>query len=255
MNESLKLRFIEKWNSYFKQAPLPVALFYSDNLHQAEPAPKAAGHRCMIADISKVFGGKALAFNQSNLGCGGGLRYCGFSDSLRPGFEYFLSYGIEGKMEGERYKKDPETVLELLKHTPVVKAPASWLIAKPFEKLDDSDQPEVILFFATPDVLAGLFTLANYDRKDLYGVKTPFSAGCGSIIQYPMQENKTENPDCFLGMFDISARPYVKKGTFSFAIPYKRFETLVGYMDESFLVTGSWKMLAKRIAADSKPGM
>jgi uncharacterized protein (DUF169 family) len=252
MNESLKQSFIEKWNSYFNHAPLPVALFYSDDLHQAEPAIKTAGHRCMIADISKVFGGKALAFNQTNLGCGGGLRYCGFSDSLRPGFEYFLSYGIEGSMEGERYKKDPDTVLELLKHTPSVKAPATWLIAKPFDKLDETDQPEVILFFATPDVLAGLFTLANYDRKDLHGVKTPFSAGCGSIIQYPMQENIRENPDCVLGMFDISARPYIKAGTFSFAIPYKRFVTLVGYMDESFLITGSWQKLSKRIPAESK---
>jgi len=120
--------------------------------------------------------------------------------------------------------------------------------------LDETDHPEVILFFATPDVLAGLFTLANYDRNDLYGVKSPFSAGCGSIIQYPFQENTSENPDCILGMFDISARPYIKAGTFSFAIPYQRFETLVGYMDQSFLVTGSWQKLAKRITAEPKTG-
>jgi len=227
---------------------MPVALFYNNDLHNAEPAKKNTSHHCLIADITKVFNGQSLAFNSTNIGCSGGLRYCGFSDALRPNFEFFLSYGIEGKMDGERYKKDPETVLELMKNAPNLKAPAAWLIAKPFEKLDIDDNPEIILFFATPDVLAGLFTLANFDRSDLYGVKSPFSSGCGSIIQYPLLENKSENPDCILGMFDSSARPYVPAGRLSFAIPMKRFETLVGYMDDSFLTTDTWKVIKKRIS-------
>lgn len=248
MNELLKSDFIDRWKKYFNGTSLPVALFYSDDLHNAEPAKKHASHHCIIADITRVFNGQSLAFNASNIGCGGGLRYCGFTENLRPGFEFFLSYGIEGKMEGERYKKDPETVLELMKRAPSMKAPGKWLIAKPFEKLDAEDNPEVILFFATPDVLAGLFTLANFDRSDLYGVKAPFSAGCGSIIQYSLLENNNENPDCILGMFDSSARPYVQANMLSFAIPIKRFEILVGYMDESFLTTGTWKVMEKRIS-------
>lgn len=248
MNELLKSDFIFNWKKYFRDATLPVALFYSDDLHKAEPAKKHASHHCIIADITRVFNGKAMAFNTSNIGCSGGLRYCGFAENLRPEFEYFLSYGIEGKMEGERYKKDPQTVLELMKNAPKLKAPAKWLIAKPFEKLEIEDNPEIILFFASPDVLAGLFTLANFDRSDLYGVKVPFSAGCGSIIQYPLLENASENPDCILGMFDSSARPYVQANMLSFAIPMKRFEKLVGYMDESFLTTDTWKVMEKRIS-------
>lgn len=250
MNQILKAGFINRWEKYFLDAPLPIALFYSNELHHADPAKKHASHHCIIADITRVFKGQFLAFNATNIGCGGGLRYCGFSDNLRPGFEFFLSYGIEGKMEGERYKKDPETVLELMKNAPSMKAPAKWLIAKPFEKLEIEDNPEIILFFASPDVLAGLFTLANFDRSDLYGVKSPFSAGCGSIIQFPLLENNNEYPDCILGMFDSSARPYVPKGTLSFAIPMKRFETLVEYMDDSFLTTGTWKVINKRISAE-----
>lgn len=146
MNESVKSAFISRWKHYFPGAPLPVALFYSNELHAAESAEHSARHHCIIADISRVFSGRSLAFNAENIGCTGGKRYCGFTDTLRPEFEYFLSYGIEGKLEGERYKKDPETVLELLKNGPSMKAPALWLIAKPFEKLDDDDNPEVILF-------------------------------------------------------------------------------------------------------------
>lgn len=247
MNELLKTTFINSWKKYFNEAPLPIAIFFSNELHNAEPAKKFQTHHCIIADLTKVFRDQSLAFNADNIGCGGGLRYCGFSDSLRPGFEYFLSYGKPG-MEGERYKKDPETVLELLKNNQGMKAPASWLIAKPFEMIAPEDEPEVILFFASPDVFSGLFTLANYDRTDVYGVKTPFCAGCGSVIQYPLIENQCENPDCIMGMFDPSARPYVQAKTLSFAIPMKRFETLVGYMDECFLTTETWEVMRKRIS-------
>jgi uncharacterized protein (DUF169 family) len=248
MDELLKSNFINRWKKYFPGAPLPIAFFYSNDLHNAEPAAKHPDHHCIIADLTRVFRGQSLAFNSENMGCAGGRRYCGFSKTIRPGFEYFLSYGIPGKMEGERYKKDPETVTELMKSTPVLDASASWLIVKPFEMLSYGDEPEAILFFATPDVIAGLFTLANYDRTDLYGVKTPFSAGCGSVIQYPRIENQLENPDCILGMFDSSARPYVKHDLLSFAIPMKRFITLVGYMDECFLTTDTWKVMEKRIS-------
>ena len=48
-------------------------------------------------------------------------------------------------------------------------------------------------------------------------------------------------------MFDVSARPYVKDGTLSFAAPLKKFERLVADMDESFLITGSWEKVARRI--------
>jgi hypothetical protein len=248
MNELIKATFIDRWKKYFINAPLPVALLFSNELHKAEPAKKFPSHHCIIADFSRVFKGKSLAFNTTNIGCGGCSKYSGFSDKWMPNTEFFLSYGIDGKMQGERFKKDPETVIELLNKTPSIKAPAEWLIVKPFEMLDADDEPEVIVFFASPDVLAGLFTLANYDRTDLYGVKSPFGAGCGSIIQYPVLENKSENPDCILGMFDISARPYIEAGLLSFAIPIKRFETLVGYMDECFLITKTWNVVNRRIS-------
>jgi uncharacterized protein (DUF169 family) len=249
MNELLKSSFISSWKKYFPETQLPVAFFYSNELHGVEPAKKHEAHHCLIADLTRVFRGQSLAFDAGNIGCRGGRRYCGFSNVIAPDFEYFLSYGIPGKTEGERYKKDPETVKELMKNTPLLDAPATWLIVKPFEMLELNDEPEALIFFATPDVLAGLFTLANYDRTDLYGVKTPFCAGCGSVIQYPRLENQREQPDCILGMFDSSARPYVQANLLSFAIPMKRFETLVGYMDECFLTTDTWKVMVKRISA------
>ncbi|MBP7498075.1 MAG: DUF169 domain-containing protein [Bacteroidales bacterium] len=249
MDITLKNNFIERWNKYFPSANLPVAFYYSNELHNAHPALKHNGHHCLIADIMKILKkGAAMAFNAGNIGCGGGMRYCGFTDTLREGFEYFLSYGIPGKMKGERYKKDPETVKEFMKHTAKEQAPAEWLIVKRFDMLNETDKPEAIIFFVKPDELAGLFTLANYDRTDPYGVKAPFCAGCGSVIQYPYLENKKDNPDCILGGFDSSARPYITANMLSFAIPFTRFIKLVSYMDESFLITPTWELMRKRIS-------
>jgi uncharacterized protein (DUF169 family) len=246
MNEKLKSEFITGWTKYFAETPLPIALFYSNTLHNAEPVTKQKGHHCMIADLTRAWHGQSLAFRLETMGCMGGKRYCGFANELRGNFDHFLSYGIPLVVPGERYKKDPVTVNELMKNIPFRQAPAEWLIAKPFDKLEEDDQPEVIVFYATGDVLSGLFTLANYDRTDLYGVKAPFSAGCGSVLHFPMIENEKENPDCILGMSDPSARPYFPAAMMSFAIPMKRFEKLVGYMDESFLITDSWAAVKRR---------
>lgn len=61
MNEILKSDFIFRWKKYFRDAALPVALFYSDHLHKAEPAKKHLSHHCLIADITRVLSGHALA--------------------------------------------------------------------------------------------------------------------------------------------------------------------------------------------------
>jgi len=247
IDPELKNDFLNKWEKYFPGAGLPIVLMRSDSLRDIPPAKKGSGHHCLMSDIARVFKGESLGFGIDNIGCGGGLRYCGFADSLRPGFEHFLSYGIPGKMEGERYKKDPKTVEKMMAKVRNLDNPYRWVIAKPFKEISERDDPEVVLFYATPDVLAGLFTLANFDRTDLFGVKAPFSAGCGSVIQYPMLSSYVGTADCFMGMFDISARPYIPEGMVSFAIPAARFKVLVGYMDESFLITNSWKAISKRI--------
>ena len=50
-----------------------------------------------------------------------------------------------------------------------------------------------------------------------------------------------------IGMFDPSARPCVPANVLTFAVPYSRFEKMVSYMEESFLITGTWDTIKKRI--------
>jgi hypothetical protein len=109
----------------------------------------------------------------------------------------------------------------------------------------------VVVFFAPPDVLSGLFTLAGYDEVNLEAVTAPFSSGCGSIVYHPYQELQSGRPRCVLGMFDVSARPCVPANVLTFAVPWPKLVRMVADMDESFLITGSWRRVQARIRAGS----
>lgn len=250
MDLHVKERFLTLWNRYFEGADLPITCFYTPEAGAVEVVPPPTGHRCLIADLSRVRAGHPLCFEAASVGCGGGQRYLGFTQALAPNFEYFLSCGIPGKMEGERYKKSPELVRELLRQAPTFQAPDRFIVFKRWDHLEANDEPEVVIFFAPPDVLSGLFTLANFEEADPYGVIAPFSAGCGSIVQYPYLEKDSERPRAVLGMFDVSARPYVPAGVLSFAVPINKFLRMVEDMEQSFLITASWEKVQQRMRRD-----
>ncbi len=176
MDMALKTTFIESWSRHFDNAELPIIFYYTDQENRAERVPPPSVHQCMIGVLARVRKGISLCFDVDSIGCAGGKRYAGFKQELRPGFEYFLSCGMPGKFEGERYKKSPEIVREMLKISPQFKAPAPFIVFKRFDALLDDDEPDAVVFFAAPDVFSGLFTLANYEETGPNGVFCPFSA-------------------------------------------------------------------------------
>lgn len=244
--------FLRKWPKYFAKAELPIVFYYSDDPKDAKYAGIPPRRRCFICDLGKVRRGQSLYFDIEAVTCTGGKRYLGFSQTLRANFEYFLSCGIEGELEGERYKKTPEIVKEQLKQQPPFNAPTKYAVFKRIDKLSETEKPSVVIFFAAPDVLAGVFTLANYDETNRNGVIAPFGSGCSSIIYYPYLELPKNEPKAILGMFDVSARPCVTPNILTIAIPWPKFERMVNDMDESFLITNSWKKIKARIAKTAK---
>lgn len=248
MDMILKNEFSTRWAKYFADAPLPICFFYSDDDAWKEHLPQAAGsHACMVCQLIQVRRGRTLAFDAESIRCGGGKRYCGFETALRPGFEHFLSCGIPGKIEGERYKKTPELVLEFLKGAPEFTAPGKYIVFKRWDELGEADEPAVAAFFNTPDVIAGLYTLSGFDAADPNAVIAPFGAGCATIVQHPYLEKDKPEPRSVLGMFDVSARPCVDAATFTFATPMTKLKTMIANMDESFLITPSWAKVCRRI--------
>ena len=247
MDIALKEKFLTLWKKYFDDAPLPIAFYYTGTPEPALIVKPGSVPRCIIGAIVKVRDGWSGAFNVDSVGCPGGKRYLGFSDKLSPDFEYFLSCGIPGKLEGERYKKTPNMVRDYMKHAPPVPAPAPFIVFKRWDRLEKADSPEVVIFFATPDVLSGLFTLAVYDESAADAVIAPFGSGCGSIVHYPYQESKSERSRAVIGLFDVSARPFVPPDVLTFAVPVSKFTRMVENMAGSFLITPSWAKIRKRI--------
>jgi hypothetical protein len=247
MNSKIKNEFLEKWEKYFGKAELPFVFFYSPDPGTATLLNTKKDWSCIINELARVRKGESLAYHETNLRCGGSKRYLGYAKGMRPNFEYFLSCGIPGEMEGERYIRTPEMVREVMKKMQTIPTEGKYIIFKRWDKLEEQDEPEGVIFFATPDILSGLFTLANFDQVDGDGVIAPFSSGCGSIVYRTWLESAKENPRAILGMFDCSARPCVPKEILSFSVPIKKLLTMLGNMDESFLVTETWETVRKRI--------
>jgi hypothetical protein len=239
--------FIKVWDKYFGHAELPVTFYYTDEAGHAEHVKPGTGSRCIIGALAKVRKGDPLCFDAGSVRCPGGKRYLGYSQTIAPDFDYFLSCGTPGGREGERYKKTPEIVKEVMQYIPPFEAPGSFIVFKRWDRLEESDNPEVAIFFASPDVLSGLFTLANFDKAEPNGVFCPFGSGCSAIVYYPYMERSSAQPRGVIGMFDISARPFVPDNVLTFAVPTGRLMEMVENAGESFLITGSWATIRKRI--------
>lgn len=248
MDITLRQEFLDGWRAYFPGAELPIAFYYTDESDRAPATESVDPFRCLICDLAAVREGMSRRFDGESLRCGGARRYLGFDLDVRPNFAYFLSCGIPGQIEGERYKQSPQLVEQYLENQPPFEAPARFVVFKRWDHLDPKDEPAVVIFFARPDTLSGLFTLANFDEVEPQAVIAPFGAGCGSIVHHPYQELAADRPRAVLGMFDVSARPCVDGDLLTFAVPWPKFTRMVDYMDESFLITDSWCAVKARMA-------
>jgi uncharacterized protein (DUF169 family) len=249
MDIKFKEDFIVLWKKFFGEAELPIVFYYTNEEGHAELVkPDTIARRCVIAALSLVRKGRALCFDAESIGCLGGQEYLGLRETDEPDERARLvSSGIREFVEGERYMKTVEIAAEVIKLMPSFKAPARFIVFKRWDSLNESDEPDVVIFFACPDVLSGLFALANFDETEPNYVFTPVASGCGSIVLYPFLEKDSVRPRAVIGLFDVSARPYVPENTLSFSVSMRKFERMVRNMEESFLTTNSWKVVQKRI--------
>ena len=228
-----------------KESPLGV---YYTNDQPEGITPKEGIQGCMIGLLQNARKkGMTVYFDKTHFGCPGGAYYMGFFESPRPNIEYFLSCGITGEMEGERYIKTPERAREYFSRMIPRRAPATYCVFKPIDQFQTGMEPEVVVFFIPPDILSGLFTLTNYALERTDAVYAPFGSGCGAILTYPLKETVREQPRAVLGMFDVSARPMVEKDILTLAMPYSIFIRLLENAAGSFLETASWKKIHQRI--------
>ena len=140
----------KEYGKFFERLGLkehPLGVFYSDEEPGNGIQPKEKGHACMIGLLNRArHHGETVYFDENHLGCEGGAYYLGFRSIPRPKIEYFLSCGIPGEMEGERYIKTPEIAREYFASTKPRKAPARYAIFKPLDKLALRKNPRSSFF-------------------------------------------------------------------------------------------------------------
>lgn len=247
MDTALRDAYIQLHDRSFPGTELPITFEVGGSTAGAEKVPAPEGWRCFVCDLIRVRRGASLIFDEDAIGCRGGRFYLGYDVERPPDFRYFLSTGKPGVIEGERYKQTPEIVDELDRQTARIPTKGKNIIFKRWDRLTAVDNPDAVVFFARPEVLSGLFTLANFDQADPNGVICPFGSGCSSVFHYPWLEQQNEDPRAVLGMFDPSARPCVPSDVLTMAIPMKRFARMVEVAGESFLITDTWRKVKKKI--------
>ena len=245
MDTEKRDKFINLWAKYFNHAELPVTFQYAATNLGIPVLEPPEGHRCIISQLMKVRHGESICLREDSVSCIGGKRYMMFSGSMPQRFECYISHYPDGK--GERYKAYPDQMLQFWDNLPQLPTKGDNLIFKRWDKLEEIDQPDAVIFFANPDVLSGLFTLACFDSTAEDTVIAPFGAGCTNIVYYPYREQLNGSGRAVLGLLDPSARKCAKSELVNFSIPITKFMTMIDQMEESFLITNTWSIIQHRI--------
>lgn len=245
MKTDLRDRFTELWRRYFNHAELPLAFEYTADSRGIAPEPPFVRHRCVVAQLIAARNGRPLCLTPKSMSCRGEGRYLSFREGMFPGFEEFISHNAEG--QGERYRRTPEQVRTYMAALPALDTRGKNLIFKRWDTLSEQDNPDGVIFFARPDTLSGLFTLAYYDSDRPDAVISPFGSGCCSMLYAAYREQVEGTQRAVLGMFDPSARKCVKGDLLTLSIPFGKFERMIDCMEESFLSTHSWQIVQRRI--------
>ncbi len=228
--------FIENYRTAFGNYELPIAFWYSDIPVNA--IEKTRG--CYIGELKLARVGEVASLGQETISCPGGKVYAGYIDAPP-----FIGGFVSGK---EHYKETPELVTDFINDLSMPNKSGKYLNFASINKIENFDNIEGLIFFATPDVLSGLVSWLLYDTNKPDAISVPFGSGCSSIIAQTVVENQNNGYRSFLGMFDPSARPQVESNILTLSVPMSRFRDTYYTFDKSCLQgTKDWLKVKTRI--------
>lgn len=229
--------FIENFHEAFGDtAQLPLLFGYSDT--PVAPTAKIGG--CFFKGLQAVREGIPVSLSAEVIGCGGGKLYTGFSD-MPERVPKFVSLT-------EKYKRTPEMVADYVKSLEMPRATKPYLNFVRMDQAASFEGFEGVMFYATPDMLAGLCGWAFYDSNEPDAVVSRFGSGCSTVVSMTVVENARQGHRCFLGLLDPSVRPWVGKDELSFTVPMSRFTAMMGAMRECFLFgSHAWERVKERL--------
>lgn len=251
MDMQLKEKFLSQWDKYFNGNELPFTLMYTNTPNNATKMSFDSEHNCLISIISHVRSGRNIYFDADSVNCSGARQSLGFETQLNYSTAYLFSNCNISSNNGKNPKKDFSRIPEWIKQLPRIQAPESKGVFKRWDRLEATDNPEIVIFFAEPNELSALLTLANFYESSPHTVNLPYCTACASLTLFPLKERYSKNPKPVMGMLNVSSRPYVPQTTISFAVPFNKFESMVHCMENSFLTTDTWQKAQMRLTSPS----
>jgi uncharacterized protein (DUF169 family) len=203
---------------------------------------------CVMGHIWRARKKRAVAyFSAEQFGCPGGAFWLGFNKPQTETIINYVSTGIPNWTGGERYCDSPDALRRIFEFVDPRPAPKSYCVVKPISRFSDAEVPELVIFFARPEVLSGLHQLAAFVTNDPEVVASPWAAGCGSIAVWPLHYLARGQHRAVIGGWDPSARKFYKTDELSFTVPFGMFEQMLDRYQESFLTTKTWATVRKKI--------
>ena len=251
----------------------PIGVYYTDQQPKEGVCPKqrklptaeeeAKGRidwGGVFENFSCVFGiiwrarkkGTVAYFDREHFGCFGGAFYLGFLKRQLDFIAHFVSTGVPGRFEGERYLDSPEVARRFFTTIDPRPAPGRFCVFKPISQFGIEEQPEAVVFFARNEVMCGLHQLATFVTNDFEAVCSLFGPGCAGIVTWPLHLLSQGKFKAVLGGWDPSARRYLKADEITFTVPFEMYKRMVSRWPESFLTTKTWSAVRKKIARSYK---
>ncbi len=224
-----------------------IGVYDTDPSPDFEPSVQAKGRACCFAYYPRWLKGETLVvkrgenddFMDPQHGCPGLQKHFGFDRKYPPWMANFLTDGKNGAPMGEGLKATPGLAQEFLDRIVFPEPAGDYVLLGPL-KLDYWDKVKSVTFFADPDRLAGLMTLAAYWSSDPDEIAAPFSSGCGLMWEV---FNNFEKDRAIIGATDLAMRKYLPPEIICLTVSPERFERMVGFPEEAFLNRSWWNEL------------
>jgi len=187
-------------------------------------------------------------FSADQFGCAGGAFWLGFNKPQTDTIINYVSSGIPDGTEGKLYCDSPDALRQIFEYIDPRPAPQNYCVIKPIRKFSEDESPELVTFFTRPESLSGLHQLAMFVTNDPEVVVSPWGAGCGSLVVWPLHYLSKKQNKAVLGGWDISARKFFKTDELSFTVPFPMFTDMLDRYGDSFITQKAWKIVKKKIA-------
>lgn len=213
-----------------------------------------ANFSCLVGNIWLARKKKKAAWiSHEECGCMGGGFYSGVYGPYLEMNVHYVSTGIQGTpIEGEHYMSSPEAMRVFMDECTPPRAKGKYCVLKPLDQFTQTEQPLSVTFFARPEVVTGLHSLACYAAGHHNAVVSPFGAGCTSIISWPLVYEQKGMECAVLGGFDVSARKFLKTDELTLSIPLAFYSKMLDAMETSALARRTWEGTRKKVQKSAR---